>query len=147
MTPTERFWSYIAKAGADECWPHTGTGLINWDGVQTSKRRVAWIVSHGKIRKGLMVLAKCGSVACCNPKHLFIGDAKARGALTVARGHSTAGARSTHAKLTTEQVQYIRDHYRKTSARHGNGSEIARHLGISPSTVHHIGRGETWRNA
>lgn len=146
MTLSERFWPGVDRRGADECWPFIGSHQVKLDGVTQAKRRVAWIVTNGPIPKGKAVLEWCGSGACCNPAHLFLGTRKDMGAQKVARGRSTAGEKCHFAKATEEQARYIKQHYRKTAKRMGNGRELARQMGLSAQTVNAIGNGRTWKH-
>lgn len=35
--------------------------------------RVAWILTHGEIPDGLIILHRCDNPPCCNPRHLKPG--------------------------------------------------------------------------
>lgn len=77
-----RFWSKVAKAGADECWLWTGT--IDRDGYGRFRMaspnrsepaaRTAWRLLVGPIPDGLQIdhvwARGCRSRACVNPGHL-----------------------------------------------------------------------------
>lgn len=55
------------------------------------------------------------------------------------------GEKSPHAELTEEQVVQILDDWDEERDEWGtSGAEWARRLGVSPSTVHMLRRGETW---
>lgn len=100
----DRFWSKVNKCSRHQvpgiegaCWLWTA-GTIRGYGqiasVVNGKRRpvythrVAWELTHGRIKDGLSVLHRCDVPLCCNPSHLFLGtlqdnlnDARAKGRL------------------------------------------------------------------
>lgn len=78
-TVARRFWSKVARLGADECWPwlafrdRDGYGRFSIGGTDMSAQRAAWALTSGEIPKGLHVLHDCDNPPCCNPAHLFLG--------------------------------------------------------------------------
>ena len=78
----ERFWSKVARAGENDCWPWiapltpAGYGrLLIGSRTDGSRRhalahRVAWEMTHGEIRDGLTLDHLCRNRACVNPAHL-----------------------------------------------------------------------------
>lgn len=114
-TLAERFWRYVEKRSAGECWLWTGTknncgyGTIGRGGVtpsgsprMTTAHRVAWELYRGPIPGGMVICHRCDRPACVNPDHLFVGsqrdnvrDAIAKGRHFLPRGISRA-ARPPH---------------------------------------------------
>jgi hypothetical protein len=146
------FWANVDKGGPGGCWlwksyrNERGYGLMHWHGRKNVRaHRFSWELVNGATPSDRFCLHKCDVRHCVNPDHLFLGSYAENAADMAAKGRSVWGTRSIHAKLTEDQVRYIRANYRKTSARKGNGSKIARELGVSPGMVHKIGRGESWR--
>lgn len=76
----DRFWQKVDQsAGPDACWPWTGYckpsghGLTQMDGSPIHASRKAWILTHGRIGRGLCVNHKCDNAVCCNPAHMYLG--------------------------------------------------------------------------
>ena len=77
----ERFWEKVDKPRSlIRCWVFSG--FRNEDGYgllqDTSRRsigahRLAYILTHGAVPKGLVVRHRCDNPACCRPSHLEIG--------------------------------------------------------------------------
>ena len=57
------------------------------------------------------------------------------------------GEKSPHAELTEEQARDVLDDWDEDKGNWGtSGAEWARRLDVSPSTIHMLRRGETWRH-
>lgn len=76
---SDRFWSKVAKAGQDECWPWTayrnrkGYGQFGLKRDVVPAHRIAYFLVKGPIPDGFQVCHKCDNPPCCNPGHLFTG--------------------------------------------------------------------------
>ena len=74
----KRFWSKVDVKGPDDCWEWQGScgsqgyGQSYWHPVKRAigAHRVAYLLTHGDIPKGLQVAHKCHNKRCCNPAHL-----------------------------------------------------------------------------
>lgn len=89
MKVEDRFWSKVATAGPDECWPWmascgaTGYGRFSWNGRNWLAHRVAWklgglddaeVLDHVCHDPKVCKLgAGCPHRRCCNPAHMSPG--------------------------------------------------------------------------
>lgn len=78
------FWARIDRREPDECWPWTGCTKPGGYGFIMHKRRA--VLTHRLALAGsfdalpsrdVMACHRCDNPICCNPAHLFWGDAKA----------------------------------------------------------------------
>jgi hypothetical protein len=73
-----RFWSKVDIKSKDECWTWKafihpdGYGKFCLNGKMIGAHRMAYILTHGEIEDGLVVMHTCDIKPCCNPYHLMI---------------------------------------------------------------------------
>jgi hypothetical protein len=106
----DRFWSKVATAGPDDCWPWTAAttpkGYGRWTyreggkNCHTTAHRKAWELANGPIPAGFQVLHRCDNPPCCNPAHLWLGTHRDNMADKVAKGRQSRLGRPmlTHCK-------------------------------------------------
>lgn len=104
----------VAVGAADECWPYIGRdfvksgngactyGRIKVNGKRVRAHRLAWEQSFGPVPSGMYVCHHCDNPLCCNPAHLFIGDAVANNHDKMAKGRarSALGEKQGNSKLS-----------------------------------------------
>ena len=107
----DRFSGKVLEMGSG-CheWQSTlhrdGYGKFWMDGRQRAAHRVSFLLAHGSIDDGKMVLHKCDNRKCVNPDHLYIGDAKQNAKDKIERRnewHST--------KISFDSVKKVREMY------------------------------------
>ncbi|MDE2098337.1 MAG: hypothetical protein KGL39_13875 [Patescibacteria group bacterium] len=119
----QTFWNRVKKGSDVECWDWLGwksygkrgggygrVDIFGFSGLYA--HRVAYCLANpGRItldkQDGQLVLHTCDNQACCNPKHLYVGDHAQNMRDKVARGRQHkwgSGENSPRAKLTREQV-------------------------------------------
>jgi hypothetical protein len=151
----ERFWRYVHRAGADECWEWTGytqkgygaIGLGHKGAGMARAHRVSWELANGPIPDGLLVCHRCDNRRCVNPAHLFLGtnDDNMRDMAEKGRAHGpgarVAGEKNGSARLSAEQVRALR---KACATGKLTQHEIAAAYGVSPSLISAIVRREAW---
>lgn len=143
------FWSRVDRTGGiDACWPWRGTysattghGQTRWNGRPIGTHVLAWQLHHGRERRlGAFICHHCDNPLCCNPAHMYEGDAESNAADRERRGRSRPrrGTSSPGAKLTAEQVREIR-------RRHAAGESyptLGRAFGLHPQNIGRVVRRE-----
>lgn len=99
--------------------------------------RAAWEVTYGPIPDGLWVLHRCDNPPCCDPEHLFLGNAADNVHDMIQKGRQAKGFALPQTRLSAAQVLAIRDRYDsrygppKRGGRRSNARELAAEFGIS----------------
>ena len=98
----ESFWNKVEKRGPLECWPwrgrvdRQGYGQFRWRlsgrEVQMQASRYALLISSAPASGSLFCCHHCDNPTCCNPAHLYWGDAKMNAQDRVRRNRSNRKA-------------------------------------------------------
>lgn len=139
---TDHFWRKVQKSlDPLACWPWlngrsgSGYGLVWWRGQKRYAHRVAWELANGQpIPAGMLVRHRCDNPLCCRPSHLMLGRHADNMADMAARGRRRC------AVLSTGAAALIRASDRPATV-------WAAELGVSPTAVQMVRRGETYREA
>lgn len=147
----DREWNFWARLSYSEygCWLwqggkiKSGYGSVRWAGPVCRAHAIARMLTSGPIPKGLFVLHKCDTPACCRPDHLFLGtntdnmrDMSAKGRTGIHLGESNVNA-----KLNVGIVRAIR---RAWTPGYGSCRRLAAKLGISEGSLSSVVHGRTW---
>lgn len=150
----ERFWSRVNKSG--DCWIWTGCttgngyGAIQYNGKQEGTHRVAWMMVHGSIPKGMMVMHACDNPLCVRIDHLSLGSLQENVQDMVAKGRASRsgprrpakGERNSGAKLTEMDVVRIRNYHNAgLSIR-----ELANRYSVTDISIRNIINRKTWKH-
>jgi hypothetical protein len=143
---TERFWSFVRRGRADECWlwvggvSDGGYGRFSLANHFVPAHRFAYILTHGPILPEIEVCHNCPSgdnTLCVNPAHMFLGTHADNMA-----DHAIKG-RSGQAKLTPAIVRTARTRY---DAGGVTMTALASEYGITKMAMRRAIRRLTWRH-
>lgn len=144
----ERFWSKVEIRGKDECWPwkaaprrkDQGYGAFWMDGRHHPAHKVASVLSGVVVPEGMDVCHHCDNPPCCNPRHHFVGTTQENTADKVSKGRQAKGLAFPRAKLSEQDIAFIRSHKPPGVKRMAIGMPaiLAAQFGISRQYVSEI---------
>lgn len=143
----DRFWHYVDRDGADECWEwqafcnEQGYGYFRHRGENRIAHRLAYQLASRSSPE--WVLHHCDNPSCVNPAHLYDGDHADNTADMVARDRAARGEDNGDARLTEPQVVEIRERY----AAGATQADLADEYGVTQPAVGLIVRCDTWEHA
>lgn len=94
----------------------------------------------------------CHNKSCCNPNHLIWGTTYENRQDTVEIGNHARGETNGHAKLTEENVRYIRSVGELGRSRWprrlepNSQAQLAEEFNVSPETINNILAGRVWKH-
>lgn len=145
----EKFMSKIIISAENECWYWTGqynrhVGYrFTFNGRNVSVKKFAYQLAYRvNLEKEDFVIQKCGNLACCNPKHLYLGSQydKSNSVRNVYKGEKCK-----QSLLTEEQViEILKEH--KYNFRRGISSELAKKYNVALGTISSITSGRNWKH-
>ena len=147
---TDRFWSHVDRKTADECWPWIGSrnskqyGLF-WTGERFKMgHRLSYELEVGPIPEGRMVCHSCDNPPCCNPNHLWIGDASSNrlDAMSKGRIRLLLGDLCPFSRLSTPEVMEIRELHAKGETP----KRLAEFFGVTSDSIRDVVYRRTWRH-
>jgi DNA-binding XRE family transcriptional regulator len=143
-----RFWEKVNIKSESECWVWTGGlsngyGKFKFNGKTISAHRMAYILTHGEIEDGLLILHTCDIKPCCNPKHLIKGTHTDNMRDMNQKGRrNTKGIRNASHKLSEIEVLEIR-----AKIRSGYTQKcLAIEYGVMQPTISKIENRKKWKH-
>lgn len=135
------FWSRIHKT--EGCWtwlgrPHRGYGRH----ARMGAHRKMWMVIHGPIPQGTLVLHTCDNPQCVNPDHLYLGDHQDNMNDKVRRYRQARGANNGNAKLSEQDVLEIRQRHSKGFSQ----TDLTNMFPVNDRSISMIVNRKTWRH-
>lgn len=149
-----RFWSHVDVIGPDNCWPWSlakhgrGYGAVTIGGRTFTSHRVAFCLAHGfdlhRLSRQLLVCHTCDNRVCCNPEHLFLGEAvdNTRDMIRKGRKALQTGEDASSAKLSRADVEEIRQ---RRSVDGESWASLGRTFGVTAPAVRAAAIGVTWK--
>lgn len=157
------FWSKVRHAGPDECWEWSGysrrrtAGALSYggyrreDGKTVRAHRFAYEAAIGPIPAGAFVCHSCDNPRCCNPKHLWLGDAAANNRDRHAKGRTVlppVGCDKQHAIGVEHGLAKLTDELARAIFLDRRSSRVVgRAFGVDNKTVLSIKKRRTWAHA
>jgi hypothetical protein len=150
-TPIEvRFWRHVKKTRGCWLWMGTHTKIEHYGKIYRGPpgkfmlaHRLAWILAHGPIPKGKLVLHKCDNPPCVRESHLFLGTHLDNNKDKVNKGRHVKGERCHMHKLTEKDVIQIRKLLRSGRL---SKVKIAGMFGVVGRTIRWIETRHTWKH-
>ncbi len=117
-----------------------GHAQVKKDGKTISAHRLSYIQNVGDIPEGMVVRHKCDNPNCINPEHLELGTHQDNVQDRVDRNRSAIGTNNGRAKLTEEQVYFIRF---ESNSKH---SELSKMFSVDSKVIRDIRNFKTWKH-
>lgn len=162
----QRFWKHVdQQGGEDACWPWKGCKYRGYGhfgvarvGRTVISHRIAYFLGYSADPAPLYVLHHCDNAACCNPRHLWLGDAGDNMRDCCSKGRknwkpdnprylhperSVHGERQNLAKLKEADIVSIRALYASGSHRQ---IDLATMFGVRQCTIGKVINRNTWKH-
>jgi hypothetical protein len=148
LSAEQRFWAKVDRAG--DCWLWTasrrgdGYGAFQVESQrQISAHRYSYLLNHGPIPEGMVVMHSCDQPLCVNPDHLSLGTNLANQRDAARKGRKRPGIKNHNAKLSEEQVLELRARYEAGGI---SQKDLAAEYGISHALVSFIVTRKAWKH-
>lgn len=151
--PRQHLFDNIEVNAITGCWNWTGNLFQGGYGVykckaltgrkQINASRASWMIHNGPIEAKQFVCHSCDNRRCCNPDHLFLGDAKKNMEDCVAKDRMNKGEDRPMSKLTEEKVIELRALFSKGALTY---RAAAKKYGVATSCIVSAVKRKTWKH-
>lgn len=124
-----------------------GYGQVWFESKLVGAHRKAYVLHHGLCLKdieGKVVRHMCDNPSCVNPDHLLLGTVQDNNKDRQERGRSAKRGAHGEAKLSEEDVLFIRTFYQRGKGKM-NTVFLSGKFSVTPSTINRIINGKTWK--
>lgn len=142
----EDFWINVEVKEAKDCWPWKkfkkpdGYGLFRFNrGKWMSHRFAFWIINKTLPR---FVCHTCDNPSCCNPNHLFAGDAAKNNKDMVAKGRQARGEGHGTSRFTEKIIKEMRNLYEGGASQRA----LAKKYQTDRIVIQRIVNRKTWKH-
>lgn len=118
---------------------HNGYGVFRVKNKKVRAHRASWVLAHGPIPEGKLVLHSCDNRKCVNPEHLRLGTHQENMRDMTARNRQAVGERQHRSRLTADAVRDIR-------TKRLSLTEFAKLYGVNFVTVYEAQIGRYWKH-
>lgn len=115
-----------------------GYGCLNCKGLPRLAHSAMCTLAHGARPNGADAAHSCGNPSCINPNHLRWATRSENMNDRLIHGTDARGEKSPVARLTQEQVEYLRAGARESQ------KELAQQWNVDPSTLSKAKNGKSW---
>lgn len=112
---------------------------ITVNGKSYYLHRLVYSDNYGEIPNDNVVRHKCDNPNCINPEHLELGTHADNVADRVERQRSAKGSQNGRAKLTEDNVRYIRNSEEKNT-------HLAKRFNVDEKAIRQIKQNKTWKH-
>ena len=146
----DRFWPKVDIRGPNDCWlwkagkDRDSYGTFRLYGKTHRAHHIAFVFANDRWpAKGMQILHSCDNPSCVNPNHLSEGTSQDNANDSVRRHRQARGSTQGLSKFSEADIPAIRQ-------RWSNGEpirQIARDMGVGPTTIRSICHRLTWKHA
>ena len=143
----------VAQAGPNDCWlwqgkpTSKGYGTITFNRVSYKAHRMAYHLVFGSVPNEKMVCHTCDVRLCCNPCHLYLGDAQVNAKDRQKKGRTARQLFESNgnSKLTQASVHAIRRMWH-AKERYGiqTQKQLADYFGVGETSIYYILKRQRW---
>lgn len=148
-----RFWENVEIKGPDDCWLWIGSKSMPnkigerygkfciYDGktVNIRSHRFSYMLAHGRIPDGLVIMHTCDTTLCANPTHLKAGTQLENAQDMKRKDRVAHGTSHYDSKLNENQVLEIFDN------KSDSDIVLGRKHGIDAANIRKIRQGRNWK--